>query len=68
MHLINVSNPQKIKRTKVDLRNNFTVPAYHASIITTSGEIFISGGIIETGSTETKSDKLSKYSLKMLSG
>jgi hypothetical protein len=64
LHLIDISNPRSISKEKVPLPNTYVVPSFHASLLTSQGHIFISGGIVEIGDIEMKCDKLSKFSLK----
>ena len=42
---------------------DFTVPNFHASLLRENGDIFISGGVLESEERETKSCWMSYFSL-----
>lgn len=67
LHLIDLSSSPNIHRQIIPLPN-YIVPAFHASIMFVHGYIFISGGNLEIGDNQVKSDRLSKYSLKAKTG
>lgn len=63
LHFVDLGRAKVPKKQIVSL-GDYVVPAFHASLLSAHGYLFISGGIVEIGEDEMKSPLLSKFSLR----